>query len=1642
MMPIRGGILGCLILAWAATAQTAPYVDQVQATQYGSFVRVTCGVHGNWLELASSTLELHASLDGGLTFPHKATTLHGVTGVILTAGKGRQIYWDAYNDLPEQASANTVIWVRVVSPGYTNDTPLPQATSLPFVLDTRLASLDGDADGLPDDHFDLDENGVRDVLEDLDEDGTPDAFEDQDGDGYPDAYRDLNGDGIGDGLQDLDSDGLPDFRRQDRLVYSTTHPYSSAWYFTRDFRAVWPEFHPDGPGFYWAIDQDPMTRLWTTDSYTTAREVAMTVPEDGQWYLHLAAAEGPGVVLTNSQVVFPFKVSTDTPEITSSSHPTLDTRTILQEFRADFTFPRHEGRWQLVKGDWRKRYDHTSLVFKNRLWILGGRDTIPWNDVWSTVDGEHWAPATSSAPWEARSGHTSAVFKGKLWVIGGVNRTGEKLSDVWHSTDGATWQRATDAPGWSPRSNHTTLVFDNKLWVIGGGSEDGLPLSDVWWSADGFSWTMATDDAAWAARQDHASVVFDTKMWVMGGASGLNDVWWSTDGASWTMATEHAGWSTHGGLAAVVRQGKLWVFGGGNGYHDAWFSSDGSRWYEYTSDAEWSGRSGHTVTLYNNQLWLLAGREHVFFNPDIIKNDVWKSYDGTAWTSVGRPAGWTARRSPAMAAFGDRLWLIGGYNGKWVSDVWNSEDGIQWKQVTARVPWYGGDGDAVTADGKLWFIGRDGINEAWWTVNGVDWHAAKSGADWGKDRFVLSYGNKLRVIGSLFGIIDGPFIWDWNGDAWSRTELNTAYSFLFASGLEFDNKMWVLGGRSVSSPSAAVPYVSSSTDGINWTLATDEPGWEARRSPKVFSYGDSIWLVGGTRDITNPVYYQEAWRSPNGVDWTELDDTMWKNAVVEARGITEFQGKMWALGGNSFTGGYQSEVWAYEEPQALAHGCIYVIDDETDTDPRDVGIVAHSLPVTVSGIEPGEHWFHASPLDALGNALPPVHYPFFMMEDAAPVVTSPTHPDPAEAYPLSSVTFEWHSDVLPGLTYLYDFDQSPDTAPATPTDEETIALCAEPGTWWFHVQSVEPSGNGSTVVHREVNVTPLPAITLRSSSHPIELQAYPNRSVQMEWDPIPGVTRYEFASGAGEVSLATASLFFSGSETDAMFSAPEPGSYTFVVRGKDACGQYTPEAAYHVVITDVALELTLAASSTAQRLQFDISDPYGFANGSPKFFAVFDNQPYTQPTSDSPWNSPTYEVLNPAPGLHYFHVRARDYWDNLSRTEHLAVYVGEALINLSPPSHEAVQSGSVSYTISYPNATSVSLDASDISLVTSGTATGTASVVNTGVPNERRITLSNISGDGQISILVAAATAQYGSLQAPPVNESIPFRVDNTPPALSISGPSATETLGEPVSYEITAEDIDPAYTLDVLDIEFNHTGTATGTKAVTPLGNGRWQVTISGFGGFGRLGISVRDSALRDIAGNWSLAAGPSATFKVGTYTLEVKVEGGGTTTPPAGAHLYSWGDEAAISASSEDGWQFAHWDIGGTLYLESQLTVAMVRNIQATAYFTNTAFHSADTDQDGSIALSELLRVIQLHNLNGYHCVGSDWPTEDGYMPGLEGDHLCPEHNSDYNPADWRINLSEMLRAVQFFATLSYHACPQDNTEDGFCPGNGGVN
>jgi PKD repeat protein len=89
-----------------------------------------------------------------------------------------------------------------------------------------------------------------------------------------------------------------------------------------------------------------------------------------------------------------------------------------------------------------------------------GREVQARRNVFTS--GVEWTQATASAEWGGRYGHTSVVYDDKMWVMGGLGGG----RDVWWSTDGITWTQATASAEWGWRYGHTYFVYDDKMSLI------------------------------------------------------------------------------------------------------------------------------------------------------------------------------------------------------------------------------------------------------------------------------------------------------------------------------------------------------------------------------------------------------------------------------------------------------------------------------------------------------------------------------------------------------------------------------------------------------------------------------------------------------------------------------------------------------------------------------------------------------------------------------------------------------------------------------------------------------------------------------------------------------------------------------------------------------------------------------------------------------------------------------------------------------------------------------------------------------------------------------------------------------------------------------------------------------------------------
>ncbi len=85
---------------------------------------------------------------------------------------------------------------------------------------------------------------------------------------------------------------------------------------------------------------------------------------------------------------------------------------------------------------WTARFGHTSVSYGGLMWVicgsvgdLGG----PFSkEVWYSSDGSTWNQLPVPSDFTARAFHASVVYQNRLWVMGGQSGVAAYLSDVWY----------------------------------------------------------------------------------------------------------------------------------------------------------------------------------------------------------------------------------------------------------------------------------------------------------------------------------------------------------------------------------------------------------------------------------------------------------------------------------------------------------------------------------------------------------------------------------------------------------------------------------------------------------------------------------------------------------------------------------------------------------------------------------------------------------------------------------------------------------------------------------------------------------------------------------------------------------------------------------------------------------------------------------------------------------------------------------------------------------------------------------------------------------------------------------------------------------------------------------------------------------
>jgi hypothetical protein len=158
--------------------------------------------------------------------------------------------------------------------------------------------------------------------------------------------------------------------------------------------------------------------------------------------------------------------------------------------------------------------------------------TLPYNDSWSSEDGENWVKEKNFSHLPPRGGVNGYVeFNNRLLIIGGGTSNGGIRvlnNDIWATTGLVTWQ-IVDKAAFPPTFYNTIINKDGRLFILIGDEDSGSvgvydQSNQSWYSDDGgYTWKQIKY-GFYTKRHASGIISFKGKLYMVAGAYS-RDVW-------------------------------------------------------------------------------------------------------------------------------------------------------------------------------------------------------------------------------------------------------------------------------------------------------------------------------------------------------------------------------------------------------------------------------------------------------------------------------------------------------------------------------------------------------------------------------------------------------------------------------------------------------------------------------------------------------------------------------------------------------------------------------------------------------------------------------------------------------------------------------------------------------------------------------------------------------------------------------------------------------------------------------------------------------------------------------------------------------------------------------------------------------------
>jgi len=303
------------------------------------------------------------------------------------------------------------------------------------------------------------------------------------------------------------------------------------------------------------------------------------------------------------------------------------------------------------------------------------------------------------------------------------------------------------------------------------------------------------------------------------------------------------------------------------------------------------------------------------------------------WVKVADRAAWQPRDSQGEVVYQDKMWIFGGWFNSFEApprDVWNSSDGKNWQLVTEAAAWKHSDLPMSLVFGeKMWMMGgwfngrlagHSASNQVWWSTDGANWEQATDNAGWTPRiaAATVQFKGKMWILGGTENYYFGDQaslkndVWySTDGKQWTQATERAEWSpRAYHQAAVLNDKIYVFGGGNYVPDYHGLNDVWCSSDGVHWTQVTDHADWHPRLWFSSVVYRNRLWVFGGWSN--NPsTNWGDVWYSKDGEDWKQLEsEVTWKSRHEHSAYV--FQDKIWIAGGHSRP--LSSEVWSLDIP--------------------------------------------------------------------------------------------------------------------------------------------------------------------------------------------------------------------------------------------------------------------------------------------------------------------------------------------------------------------------------------------------------------------------------------------------------------------------------------------------------------------------------------------------------------------------------------------------------------------------------------------------------------------------------------------------------------------------------------------------------